>query len=176
MQLRRRTAGSMAQQDGYVLLEALVAVLVAAVGFIGAARLQTLGLTMNNSSQARQKATLLAYQIGDRIRANQAAVSSRLYDNPAPGDRTCLTAAAGCTPTQLVEADLREWSDEVAAQLPGGQGKVCRDSTPDDGDAASPECDGLGNVFAIKLWWADKIDAPRADRIGAPRFVFTLRP
>jgi len=158
---RRATAG-------YVLLEALIAVVIAAVGFIGAARMQTLGLAMNNSTQVRQKATLLGYQMADRIRANQAGVSARAYDRPSAGATACLVAASGCTPAQLAAADVGEWNSEIASQLPGGTGVVCVDSTPDDGAAAAPDCDGVGNVIAVKLWWVDKV--------GTPRFVVSVRP
>jgi len=159
---RRRGAG------GYVLFEALIAVAIAAIGFIGAARMQTLGLAMNNSTQARQKATLLGYQMADRIRANQAGVSARAYDRPSAGATACLVAATGCTPAQLAAADVGEWQSEIAAQLPGGAGVVCLDSTPDDGDAAAPLCDGAGNIIAVKVWWVDKL--------GTPRFVVSVRP
>ena len=159
---RRRAAG------GYVLLEALIAVVIAAVGFIGAARMQTFGLAMNNSTQARQKATLLGYQMADRIRANQAGVSARAYDRPSAGATDCLIAVTGCTPTQLAAADVGEWESEIAAQLPGATGVVCLDSTPDDGTASTPQCDGAGNIIAVKLWWVDKV--------GAPRFVVSVRP
>jgi type IV pilus assembly protein PilV len=159
---RRRAAG------GYVLLEALIAVVIAAVGFIGAARMQTLGLAMNNSTQVRQKATLLGYQMADRIRANQAGVSARAYDRPSAGSTACLIATSGCTPAQLAAADVGEWQSEISSQLPGGTGVVCVDSTPDDGTAAAPDCDGTGNIIAVKLWWADKV--------GTPRFVVSVRP
>ena len=159
---RRRAAG------GYVLLEALIAVVIAAVGFIGAARMQTFGLAMNNSTQARQKATLLGYQMADRIRANQAGVSARAYDRPSAGATDCLIAVTGCTPTQLAAADVGEWESEIAAQLPGATGVVCLDSTPDDGTASTPQCDGAGNIIAVKLWWVDKV--------GTPRFVVSVRP
>lgn len=155
-------------QGGYVLLEALIAVVIAAVGFIGAARMQTLGLAMNNSSQARQKATLLGYQMADRIRANQAGVSAHAYDLPTAGPTACLVAPTGCTPVLLAAADVGEWQGEIATQLPVGVGVVCLDSTPDDGDSAAPLCDGLGNVIAVKLWWVDKV--------GTPRFVVSVRP
>ena len=155
-------------QAGYVLLEALVAVVIAAVGFIGAARLQTFGLAMNNSAQVRQKAILLGYQMADRIRANQAGVTAHAYDSPVAGDTACLADAAGCTPVQLAGADMADWQTEIAVQMPGGVGVVCIDSTPDDGDAAAPQCDGVGNVIAIKLWWSDKV--------GSPRFVVSVRP
>ncbi len=159
---------SQRRQGGYVLLEALIAVVIAAVGFIGAARMQTLGLAMNNSTQVRQKATLLGYQMADRIRANQAGVSARAYDLPSAGATACLVAATGCTPVQLAAADVGEWEGEIATQLPGGSGVVCLDSTPDDGDAIGPLCDGIGNIIAVKLWWVDKV--------GTPRFVVSVRP
>ena len=155
-------------QGGYVLLEALVAVVIAAVGFIGAARMQTFGLAMNNSAQVRQKAILLGYQMADRIRANQAGVTVHAYDNPIAGDAGCLANASGCTPVQLAGADMAEWQTEIAAQLPGGVGVVCIDSTPDDGASGTPQCDGVGNVIAVKLWWVDKV--------GTPRFVVSVRP
>jgi type IV pilus assembly protein PilV len=161
-------ASSRRAQGGYVLLEALVAVVVAAVGFVGAARMQTLGLAMNNSAQVRQKATLLGYQMADRIRANQAGMTAHAYDLPAAGATTCLSASTGCTPLQLAGADVAQWQAEIAAQLPAGTGVVCLDSTPDDGTALAPLCDGLGNVIAVKLWWSDKV--------GSPRFVVAVRP
>jgi type IV pilus assembly protein PilV len=161
-------SGKRRSQGGYALLEALVAVAVAAVGFVGAARLQTYGLAVNNSTQARQKATLLGYQMADRIRANQAGVAAHGYDRAAAGDPACLAGATGCTPAQLVGADVAQWQSEIAAQLPGGVGVVCLDSTPDDGTAIAPQCDGAGNVLAAKIWWTDKV--------GSPRFVVDVRP
>jgi len=163
-----RSASHGRRQGGYVLFEALIAVVVAAVGFIGAARMQTLGLAMNNSAQVRQKATLLGYQMADRIRANQAGVSARAYDQPTAGATDCLVATSGCTPTQLAAADVGEWQAEIASQLPGATGVVCLDSTPDDGTAGAPQCDGAGNVIAVKLWWVDKV--------GTARFVVSVRP
>jgi type IV pilus assembly protein PilV len=155
-------------QGGYALLEALVAVVIAAVGLVGAARMQTFGLALNNGGQSRQKAILLGYQMADRIRANQAGVTAHAYDLPVAGDTACLSDVAGCTPVQLAAADMAQWQAEIASQLPGGVGVVCIDSTPDDGTSGAPQCDGVGSVVAVKLWWTDKV--------GSPRFVVSVRP
>jgi type IV pilus assembly protein PilV len=137
---------------GYALFEALIAVLVAAVGFIGAARLQTVGLKMNNSSQLRQRAVVLAYQMTDRIRANQAA-GLAAYNNPSStGPLTCLTT--GCTPAALAVADMTEWTNDIAAQLPGGVGVVCIDSSALSITAA-PACSGTGNLIVVQVAWTD---------------------
>ena len=90
------------------------------------------------------------------------------YDRPSAGATDCLIAVTGCTPTQLAAADVGEWESEIAAQLPGATGVVCLDSTPDDGTASAPQCDGAGNIIAVKLWWVDKV--------GTPRFVVSVRP
>lgn len=153
---------------GYALLEALVAVVVASVGFIGAARLQTLGMKMNSSSQYRQKAVLLTYQMSDRLRANRTGVGAGNYNNPAVGSKTCLADVAGCTPAELAVADMTEWSEDISGQLPGGMGRVCVDSTPDDGTAIAPACDGVGSLLAVKVWWTDTV--------AASRFVTVVRP
>jgi type IV pilus assembly protein PilV len=154
---------------GYALLEALIAVIVAAVGFIGAARMQTFGMKLSSSAQSRQKASLLAYQMTDRIRANQLGFASGNYNNQGAGGATaCL--AAGCTPAQLATADVSQWLKDVAEQLPAGQGTVCIDSDPDNHKAVPPDwkCDGVGNVIAVKVAWTD--------RLGATVFSTVLRP
>lgn len=151
---------------GFALLEALVAVVIASVGFIGAARLQTVGLKLNASAGLRQKAVALTYQMTDRMRANLAGVAAGAYNNPAVGSKACLST--GCTSAQLAVADMTEWSGDIAGQLPSGSGVVCVDSTPDDGTPLVPACDGLGNVLAVKVWWTDSL--------GTSRFTTMVRP
>lgn len=156
------------QLAGYALLEALVAVIVTSIGFIGAARLQTMGLGFTNSSMYRQKATQLGSQMTDRMRANQRGMTLGAYNNVAPGDTACLVT--GCTPAELAQADMAEWTTDVAAQLPEGRGVVCFDDTPDDPDATpdDPRCDGSGSLLAVKVWWSDSL--------GSSRFVTVARP
>ena len=152
---------------GFALLEALVAVVIASVGFIGAARLQTVGLKMNASAGLRQKAVLLTYQMTDRMRANQLGVTAGNYNNVAVGNKACL--ASGCTSAELAVADMTEWSEDIAGQLPGGSGVVCVDSTPNDGTAIVPACDGVsGAPLAVKIWWTDSL--------GTSRFATMTRP
>ena len=172
-QMRRRAAG-------YALLEALIAVIVAAVGFIGAARMQTFGMQLSSSAQWRQKAQLLGYQMTDRIRANQLGADANAYDNLTTGGANCLLATTGCaTPAQAAVADYQEWAADVAAQLPQGRGVVCKDSTPEDGTAAAPACDGLGRVLAVKVWWSEKVSTTTDTRNNAnlpvTRFVTLVR-
>jgi type IV pilus assembly protein PilV len=140
-------------------LESLIAVVVIAIGFIGAARLQTLGLSMGNSSIFRERAVLLVSEMEDRIRANQPGYTAGSYNNlpsntaTAPG---CVTST--CSSAQLATHDYAAWLSEMQSpQLPGGKGYVCIDSTPNDGAPGAPACDGLGSVLAVKVCWTEKL-------------------
>lgn len=139
---------------GYALFEALVAVIVLSLGFVGAARMQTVGLKLNSSAHSRQKATLLAYQMADRIRANRVGS----YVDAVAGDPACLATTGGCTAAEMVGADVAQWQADLAAQLPAGGGVICLDSTDQNNvtaTLASPQCDGLGNNVIVKVFWTD---------------------
>jgi type IV pilus assembly protein PilV len=52
---------------------------------------------------------------------------------------------------------------------------VCIDSTPNDGDeSADAECDGLGDAYAIKIWWSQR--ATRDIDAQFVRYAMTVRP
>lgn len=107
----------------------------------------------------RSQATALAYDMADRMRSNVSSAAGSFY-NPAAATMTAgCSTTSGCTPQQMAEHDLAEWNASLAANLPLGQGFVCRDSTPNDGTGfASPACDAIGTQFVVKLWWDDDRD------------------
>ena len=146
-------------QSGFSLIEVLVAALVLSIGLVGVAALQALSLQNNQSSFMRSQATALAYDLADRARANLSSATNNLY-NPATATLTtsCLTTV-GCSPQQLAQHDLAEWTAAVATALPMGTGFICLDSTPNDGTGTGdPQCDASGNQVAVKIWWDDNRD------------------
>jgi type IV pilus assembly protein PilV len=161
---------STTRHSGFTLLEVLVAVIVISIGLLGLAGLQARGMQANHSSMLRTVATYQAYDMADRMRANIKGVNNGDYNNLSgiPTDPACVTTS--CTPTNMATTDLYHWNTTNSVLLPAGQGVVCLDSTPDDGTQSAPGCDGLGTLYAIKLWWVD-------DRSGNPtRFVVSFRP
>ena len=162
-------------QAGFALLEVLVAVLVLSIGLLGIAGLQVSGLRFNHSAYMRSQATLLAYEMADRMRANQPTMLANGYDIPDPAGGVSFPAcetAAGCTAAEMAQNDVFRWQQRLAQVLPNGRGVVCLDAMPmNDGTPAAPACNVAGTTYAIKIWWDD-------NRTGDPdtfqRFVVTL--
>ena len=156
--------------SGFTLLEVLIATVILAVGLLGISGLQVTGMRSNHSALLRSQATLLAYDMSDRMRANTTAVSASDYNEPAATADAACSTTAGCTPAAMAKNDMSVWGANITNSLPTSAGVVCLDSTPDDGaDSATPACDGIGTGYAIKIWWQDS----RVSTAPLNRFVVT---
>jgi type IV pilus assembly protein PilV len=160
------------RQQGFTLLEVLVTLVIFAFGMLGVAGLQMVSLTNMDVAQNRSVAVLKASEMVERVRANPNAH----YVTVAPTDNHCRTAhyanrnaaPSNCSADQLAADDLMDWSQELAARLPSGNGVVCVDSTPNDGVPSAPACDGVGTALAIKVWWNEK---PRSAAAVVPKLL-----
>lgn len=173
----------MTSSRGFTMIEVLIAMVILAIGLLGLAALQAVGMRNNHSALSRFQATLSAYDMADRLRSNSAssidtpaflAFLAANYNKPALTDYSTAVDACnsspGCTSADMATNDRYEWSTNLSQTLPAGTGIVCRDSTPDDGaSSASPACDDLGTAYAIKIWWQDD----RSDPSVFQRFVVT---
>ena len=120
----------MNKTNGFTLIEVLIALIVLAVGLLGLAGLQATSLRNNQSSYNRMKATQLAYDIADRMRANyaEAKMSGNAYlvtkDKFPTSPVTECTSVAGCDPEIMAKNDLYEWKQALADGLPDGTGEI----------------------------------------------------
>lgn len=107
---------------GFTLIEIMVALLIFSIGLLGLAMLQATSLKFNNDSYMRTQATILAYDLIDRMRANKVAADAGNYcitsvapctTTAPPGTaETCADTAAGCDSSQRVAAyDITYWYD-----------------------------------------------------------------
>ena len=169
---------------GFTLIEVLITVLILSIGLLGLAGLQVRSMKSNHSAYLKSQATIMAYDMIDRMRANPNAVTNSdyiatgAYTVDPPGSATNLTSyytvsgpaavancktTSGCTTTQMANTDINEWRIELATLLPGGVGIICLDDAvdpdTDQGDLADQKCSGTGNIYAIKIWWNDERDA-----------------
>lgn len=147
-----------ARPRGATLMEALIAVVLLSMCALAYAALQARGMSANASSLWRSKATLMAYEMADRMRANKAGTDAGNY-NALTGVAAAITscgATSACTPANMALYDHYQWNQAIGNGLPGGVGVVCIDSTPDDGDATDAACDATGTTFAVKIFWLER--------------------
>lgn len=173
-----------AGQRGTTLVEVLISVLIMSIGMLGIAGLQAFSMSSSHQASMRSQAVILARDMADRMRANRLAVRAvapNNYGTVAPAKNNCraaysaVTAApVACNPTALAADDVWDWMDRVTRQLPAGEGEVCVDSTPDDGAAGAHGCDGVGAVFAVKMFWTEKATGTA---VAEPkRLILVVRP
>lgn len=112
------------RQYGATLIEVLIAVVVLSIGLLGLAGLQATSVKSNHSAYQRSQATLLAYDLADRMRANRTEALTNAYVVDFPTSSTS-NAVSG---TQAAK-DKAEWLNNLARTLPEGTGKVEKDGT-----------------------------------------------
>ena len=91
---------------------------ILAIGLLGIAALQGVGLRSSHGAYLTSQASLLAYDIADRIRANPPPAAGYGFDT----DTVNCTQSLPTTP--LITADLAEWACAVQALLPNGRGTI----------------------------------------------------
>ena len=162
--------------QGFTLIEVLVALLIFAIGMLGLAGLQVHAYQAASSAQGRTVATMAASHLFERMRANMNGFTAGdyAYDSSADGLPAAVAACnttAGCGgSSNMAQNDLREWLLEINKGLPilnsdnsinnDANIIVCNDSTPDiDPPAAvggNINCDGLLNQWTVYIDWTDQ--------------------
>jgi type IV pilus assembly protein PilV len=148
------------RNSGFTLVEIMVTLVIISIGMLGLSKLQLTSLRYNQNAYQRSIATQLAYDLANRMRANAIAIDSGAYNSPTATQKAACLTTVGCTPTEMAGHDMYEWLSassptSVVSQLPDSSATVCLDSTPEDGVAGTPACDGLGSQHAIKIWWSN---------------------
>ncbi|WP_052761373.1 type IV pilus modification protein PilV [Sedimenticola thiotaurini] len=120
-------------QQGFTLIEVMVSVIVLAIGLLGMAGLQTVTLQNGQSAYMRSQATILAYDIMDRMRINRDQAINGSYD-----------LALNATPSSgsgVHQQDLTAWVADLAEALPAGDGSV--------------DCTSVSGLCSIVVQWDD---------------------
>jgi len=145
-------------QTGFTLIEVLIAVLVLSLGLLGMAGLQATSLKNNNAAATRGQATLLAYDVIDRMRANRAAALAGSYDNSfgtAPTSAGTDCQSTDCDANAMAAYDLNQWRCLLGKW---SATTVCADTLDidrgllADGDGAISRS---GNEITVSVRWTE---------------------
>ena len=72
----------MTSSRGFTMIEVLIAMVILAIGLLGLAALQAVGMRNNHSALSRFQATLSAYDMADRMRSNSGASGASQLQQP----------------------------------------------------------------------------------------------
>ena len=134
---------------GFTLLEVLIALVVLSIGLLGIAALQGVGLRSSHGAQLTSQASVLAYDLADRIRTNPDGFRAVIPENadfepecpqpddPVDPDYSPINAEA--------EADIDEWICSVSRLLPGDVARIIR---------REPQLDN-STIYRIRVQWED---------------------
>lgn len=151
-----RTVKGYSRGSGFALVEVLVSMAVLAIGLLGLAALQMTGLKAAHSTNQRSQASVFAYEMADRLRANRGVTGvaetalGGAYDGMTlcnsnkrrdGDDRVCsFEPDVGFVPDSMVSMDLFDWWNGI------------------DGTDLSnwySEIQRSGNMFVIAVQWDD---------------------
>jgi type IV pilus assembly protein PilV len=135
-------------QRGVSLIEVLVTVLVTSIGLLGLAGLQATSLRNNHGAYLRSQATILAYDILDRMRGNAAAARAGAYEVEVDGGGDGTTSgdsnSEGSGVDPIAALDLAQWQAEIDRLLPEGRGSITME-------------DSVNNVVSVTIRWEDSV-------------------
>ena len=162
--------------DGFTLIEVLVALLLLALGALGAGATMLTARRAGLQSALASHATQLAAQAGESMRANLPAMAAPDAVNPylqldydvlaegPPATAPSSDCSAGpCDSAALAATDLAALRRALYEQYPLGRIKICRDGAWWDplAEALRWECDGAaGAPVVVKIGWRQVLSRP----------------
>jgi type IV pilus assembly protein PilV len=140
-------------QQGVGLIEVLVALLMISIGVLGLTALQANGLKNNREAYYRTQATVLAYDIIDRMRANSDQIALYTAGANPVSNVSGIRCTSACSTAAIVTNDLLDWQGDLAAQLPAGDGTIT--------------AIGINGAFNVTVSWTDNDNNTMSLSIGA---------
>lgn len=137
------------RQTGGSMIEILVSMVIVALGLLGHANLMMVSSKGNQTAYFRSQATLLSYDMIERLRMNKALAKNGKfnidYDTPI---------SASATTIEIIE--IRDWLVNLADALPAGDGKI--------------NVDGTGNV-TIEVQWEEVLNSGADGSVAPTQFI-----
>ncbi len=150
---------------GFTMVEVLVAVLLLAVGLVGALAMQAHAMRTRQESALRTEALQHAAALADRIRANPAQSAAYLgFEFDAAADVAARRAPAvvdcavtSCDPAALARYELAVFRQQLQSSLPAARALTCRDAAAALAGRLRWACSGeAGAPIVIKIGWRSR--------------------
>lgn len=131
-------------QRGATLVEALIAMVILAVGLLGMAGMTAAAIQQNQIARMRGTGVLLINDLAERARINAAGFDTGGYDR---ANLANLAAPAGCEVSANCDAaglaayDQAQWLQNVNERLPSGNAIVATDTV-----------NGIRNMDVWLIW------------------------
>ncbi len=156
--------GERSRQTGTSLIEVLIGMVVAALGLMGMARLESLAINQTMNANAQSYAALATENLSAVMKANRAFWSSSALASPfdiridqnnatiirgtgagslSTATKSCQTAS-DCDPAEVAAFDLRRLAVEMAGFASGGRMEIKRVGT------------ALPPIFQVTVSWNEK--------------------
>lgn len=135
---------------GFTLIEVLISMVILAIGLLGLAAMQGISLRDNLDAYSYQQATLLAYEMQDKIRGNSDYWQNNINNIPSPNQgNECNEFGDNCTAAMLAAYDYWYWQNQVAKELP--KSKDGSDATAIIKDSEINQGGGCNNTYPTSL-------------------------
>jgi type IV pilus assembly protein PilV len=151
---------------GFSLLEVLISLLVLTFGVLGVLASLFVSMRVAQQVDAESVALQLALDIADQLRSRASVTALAQFDYDAASvssvsavsSTRCYGPSVTCNADQLASFMANEWRAWIAARLPTGRVRICRDTTPWQLTTKTWrwECDAAATTSAplwIKLGW-----------------------
>lgn len=155
----------MNSEAGFTLIEALVAIMIMALGLIGLALMQAQGMKFTTGAYSRTQAAMLANDIIDRMRVHGDEIMrmDSVDGDPADyvgdyvlaaaeitaGSNQCTAAGDAIDPDNLIAHNIACWKDLVDEQI--------------NGTATIDFSDGSPTLLNVTISWSERAIASCAD-------------
>lgn len=154
-------------QDGFTLVEVLVAIVILSIGVLGAVGMQAAAMQSNKEVRYQAIAGALARELAEKMRGNHAVgVKISAAENPYLLNATFTSADTVSAPTpncftdacptglQIAAWDIYEWQLRLINALPSPRVRICMDKEPFT-TTGEPKwaCTDTGDVAILKLSW-----------------------
>lgn len=152
------------KQNGFSLIEALIAFMIISVGMLGIASLQTLSMKAGHTAIIRTAAVFNVDDILDRMRANPSQIAAYTVDVTGTGTdggcsdvvgsstspNTVTSTAIECTSIQIAADDIYRWKRSLGQNIKASIGVV------------APVAPRVLNTVTVIITWTERAVADTA--------------